>query len=87
MKTFFFFGRIFRLLQALPYNLQYLKKNELKLGWKTSKIDSNIPCPSFNIAAVIKTDSTFRKTLGVKSAVGLPSPFQATIIITLNITR
>lgn len=43
-----------------------------------------LPCPSFSIAAVIKTLSTFLKTLALKIKLGDPEPFQATIIIALT---
>lgn len=67
--------------------LKFRKKDsKILLQWKIYQIDhiSNLPCPSFNIAAVIKTLNTLLKTIPLKIELGSPLPFQATIIIALK---
>lgn len=43
-----------------------------------------LPCPSFSIAAVMKTLNTCLKTWGSNIELGCPVPFQATIIMALT---
>ena len=56
-------------------------KQEIVKYHESSEMKCNLPCPSFNIAAVIKTLNTFLKTSELKIELGCPEPFQATIII------
>jgi len=44
-------------------------------------IEFCLPCPNFNIAAVINTLNTFLNTSPLKITLGSPDPFQAIIII------
>lgn len=62
-------------------NILRVTNNYYEKDFKINEV--NIPCPSFNIAAVIKMLNTFLKTSSSKIELGCPEPFQAIMIIAL----
>lgn len=63
----------------------HMQKNG-KYKIHTHEIKLYLPCPSFNIAAVMNTLNTFLKTSSVKIEPGVPEPFQAMIIMAFKKT-